>query len=72
MDWFNMFSIEALIKSKRADWQADFSSDEGVKSQMYFVYFKISRQNQAEKMLSSRGARRFIQLFLSSLAEGSP
>ena len=30
---------------------------------MYFVYIKISRQNQTEKM-PSRRARRFIQRFL--------
>jgi hypothetical protein len=45
------------------DWRADFLPDEGEKSQMYFVYLKISRQNQAEKM-PSRRARRLIQRFL--------
>jgi len=53
---------EALNKPKCADWRADFSPDEGEKSQMYFVYIKISRQNQTEKM-PSRRARRLIQRF---------
>ncbi|MBQ9413441.1 MAG: hypothetical protein IJU29_10155, partial [Oscillospiraceae bacterium] len=46
-----------------ADCRAVFSPDEGEKSQEYFVYFKISRQNQAEKM-PARCVRRFIQRFL--------
>jgi hypothetical protein len=39
-----------------------FLPDEVEKSQMYFVYIKISTQNQAEKM-PSRRARRLIQRF---------
>ena len=35
---------------------------------MYFVYIKISRQNQTEKM-PSRRARRFIQRFLKESME---
>ena len=55
---------ETLIKSKCADGRGDFSPDEGEKSQEYFVYFKISRQNMAENM-PSRRVRRFIQRFLN-------
>jgi len=56
------FPKEALNQSKCADWRAVFSPGEGEKSQMYFVYIKISRQNQSEKM-PSRRARRLIQRF---------
>jgi len=57
---------EALIQSKYADWRADFSPDEGEKSQEYFVFFKISRQNQTEKM-PPRCVRRLSQRFLNKL-----
>ena len=53
---------EAMIQSKCADWRAVFSSDEGEKSQEYFVYFKISRRDQAGK-LPSRRVRRLSHCF---------
>ena len=51
-----------MIKSKCADCRAVFSPDEIEKSQEYFAYFKILRQNQAENMLA-RCVRRYIQRF---------
>ncbi|MBQ8074653.1 MAG: hypothetical protein IJ237_01580, partial [Oscillospiraceae bacterium] len=44
------------------EWRADFSPDEGEKSQEYFVYFKILKQNQTEN-LPPECVRRFIQRF---------
>ena len=55
---------ETLNKSKCADCRANFLPDEGEKTQEYFVYFKFSRQNQAEN-LPARCVRRFVQRFLN-------
>jgi hypothetical protein len=59
-----MIKTEAPDQSKRADWRESFSADEGEKSTEYFVYFKILRQNQAEKN-PPRCARRRVRRFRS-------
>jgi len=53
---------ETLGKPKCPDWRAVFLSDDGEKSQAYFVYVKILRRNQAEKV-PSRRVRQFARRF---------